>query len=117
MMRRRVLALAALAAAIAPLCPAVSRAAPPRKVIVLGAGLAGLAAAYELRRAGHEVTVLEARERAGGRVNTLREPFADGLHAEDGALFIPQNHDLTLGYARSFGLSLEPAMPLFESRL
>jgi len=117
MMRRRLLALAALLAAMAPLCPGLSRAATPRKVIVLGAGLAGLAAAYELRRAGHEVTVLEARERAGGRVNTLREPFADGLHAEAGALFIPQNHDLTLGYARSFGLSLEPAMPLFESRL
>lgn len=117
MMRRRLLALATLVAAIAPLCPRLLRAATPRQVIVLGAGLAGLAAAYELRRAGHEVTVIEARDRAGGRVNTLREPFADGLHAEAGALFIPQNHALTLGYARLFGLALEPAMPLFESRL
>jgi monoamine oxidase len=116
MMRRRLLALAALAA-IAPLCPGVLRAATPRKVIVLGAGLAGLAAAYELRRAGHDVMVVEARDRAGGRVHTVRQPFAEGLHAEAGGLFIPQNHDLTLGYARSFGLSLEPAMPLFESRL
>ena len=116
-MRRRLFALAALMPASAPLCSRLLRAATPRKVIVLGAGLAGLAAAYELRRAGHEVTVIEARGRAGGRVITLREPFADGLHAEAGALFIPQTHDLTLRYGRSFGLSFEPAMPLFESRL
>src|SRR5438128_11069829 len=62
------------------------RAGPgPRagRVIVVGAGLAGLAAAHELTRAGVEVTVLEARDRPGGRVHTLREPFSDGLYAEE----------------------------------
>jgi uncharacterized protein with NAD-binding domain and iron-sulfur cluster len=49
-------------------------------VIVVGAGLAGLAAAYELTLRGHDVTVLEAQSRPGGRVHTLREPFADGLY-------------------------------------
>jgi len=114
---RRSFVLGALAAGGAALCARAPRAAAPRKVLVLGAGLAGLAAAYELRSAGHDVTLIEARDRAGGRVYTLRAPFSDGLHAEAGALFVPQNHDLTLRYARRFGLSLEPAMPLFESRL
>jgi monoamine oxidase len=79
-----------------------------KSVVILGAGLAGLSAAYQLKRAGHEVTVLEARTRAGGRVHTLREPFADGLHAEAGAMFIPESHDLTMQYVRLFRLPLVP---------
>src|SRR5215212_819376 len=61
-------------------------AGKPRKVIVVGAGLAGLAAAYELVQLGHDVTVLEARTRPGGRVHTLRSQFADRLYAEAGAI-------------------------------
>jgi len=57
----------------------------PKQVIVIGAGLAGLSAAYELVAAGHEVTILEAQRRAGGRVLTLRDPFPEGLHVEAGA--------------------------------
>ena len=79
-----------------------------KKILVLGAGLAGLSAAYQLSRAGHDVTILEARTRAGGRVHTLREPFADGLHAEAGAMFIPESHDLSMRYARLFRLPLIP---------
>src|SRR5205085_7394946 len=58
---------------------------PARKVLILGAGMAGLVAAYELSKLGHDVTILEARTRPGGRVHTLREPFSDGLYAEAGA--------------------------------
>jgi monoamine oxidase len=94
-----------------------ARAGPSRKVIVLGAGLAGLVAGYELLQAGHDVTIVEARNQPGGRVRTLREPFTDGLHAEAGALFVPQRHALTLKYARLFGLALDPALPLLEARL
>lgn len=83
----------------------------PHNIGVLGAGLAGLAAANELVRDGHHVTILEARVRPGGRVLTLREPFADGLYAEAGALFIPDNHALTLKYAREFGLTLAAISP------
>ena len=99
--------------------PSLPRAAPrsARSVIVIGAGLAGLAAAFELMQSGYEVTVLEARARAGGRVETLREPFARGLHAEAGALFVPESHTFTMKYIRLFGLSLDPALPLFEARL
>src|SRR5437660_9899232 len=67
----------------------LQRRGAPKRVVIIGAGLAGLAAGHELTQAGHEVTVLEARTRPGGRVYTLREPFSDGLYAEAGALFIP----------------------------
>lgn len=86
----------------------LQRKGPAKKIVVIGAGLAGLSAAYELKRAGHEVTILEAQTRAGGRVFTLRAPFSDGLYAEAGAMFVPDNHDLTLHYAKEFGLTLEP---------
>jgi len=79
-----------------------------QKVLVVGAGLAGLAAAYELTQAGHEVTVLEAQSRAGGRVQTLREPFADGLYVEAGAATVHDTHDWTLHYAQLFDLTLDP---------
>jgi monoamine oxidase len=79
-----------------------------QRVIVVGAGMAGLVTAYELERAGHDPIVLEARGRVGGRVHTLREPFSDGLYGEVGAMRIPRTHDLTLAYCQTFGLPLRP---------
>ncbi|MDX1584551.1 MAG: NAD(P)/FAD-dependent oxidoreductase [Thermoanaerobaculia bacterium] len=76
----------------------------PQSVLILGAGLAGLAAAWELTEAGHEVTVLEARTRPGGRVHTLRDPFADGLHAEAGALAFSSNYTNAIRYIEALGL-------------
>lgn len=117
--RRQFLKCTALAAAGTGLIrtPLANAAAPvllkgpAKKVLVLGAGLAGLVAAYELTQLGHEVTVLEARTRPGGRVHTLREPFSDGLYAEAGAARIPNDHDLTLKYVKTFDLPLEPFYP------
>jgi monoamine oxidase len=83
----------------------------PQKIIIIGAGAAGLVAAYELDRAGHDITVLEARERSGGRIHTLFSPFSDGQFAEAGASRIPSNHDLTLSYARYFDLTLGTFYP------
>lgn len=83
------------------------RPGPRRRVIVLGAGMAGLVAAYELARAGHEPVLLEAQNRVGGRVHTLRT-FAPGLYAEAGAMRIPAVHELTLAYCRAFGLRVRP---------
>ncbi|MDT5123801.1 MAG: monoamine oxidase [Acidobacteriota bacterium] len=79
-----------------------------KRIVIIGAGLGGLSAAYQLTQAGHDVTILEARTRAGGRVHTLREPFSDGLHAEAGAMFVPDSHDLTMHYVKLFGLTLVP---------
>ena len=84
---------------------------PAKKVVILGAGMAGLAAGYELGQLGHDVTILEARPRPGGRVHTLREPFSDGLYAEAGAARIPDEHDLTLKYVKLFNVALEPMYP------
>ena len=95
----------------------ISVAAAPKKIIIIGAGMAGLSAGYELTQLGHDVTILEARPRPGGRVYTLREPFDDGLHAEAGAARIPENHDLTLKYVKLFGLPLEPMYPANLSAL
>ena len=73
-------------------------------VMVVGAGLSGLAAALELERAGHEVTVLEARTRPGGRVHTVRDPFADGLYTEVGAVGFSQAYTEANRYIDEFGL-------------
>src|SRR6266545_6985999 len=76
----------------------------PKKVIVIEAGLAGLSAAFELTQTGHDVTVLEARTRSGGRVFTLRDVFADGMFAEAGAYSFSDSDDLVIKYARLFDL-------------
>ncbi|MFT5676451.1 MAG: monoamine oxidase [Paraglaciecola sp.] len=83
----------------------------PQKIAIIGAGAAGLVAAYELDRAGHNITVLEARERSGGRIHTLFSPFSDGQFAEAGASRIPSNHDLTEAYAQHFDLTLDVFYP------
>jgi len=84
------------------------RATRPARVAVVGAGMAGLVAASELLRAGHDPVVLEAQQRVGGRVLTLREPFAPGLWAEAGAMRIPRSHLLTMRLIERFGLATAP---------
>jgi monoamine oxidase len=92
-----------------------------RRVVILGAGIAGLVSAYELKRAGWDVTVLEARNRVAGRVWTIRggdrivqtgRPdqichFSDGLYLNAGAARLPSQHHTILGYARTLGVPLE----------
>ncbi len=77
---------------------------PGTTVLVAGAGLAGLTAAWQLREWGCEVTVCEARERLGGRVWTVREGFALGQHAEAGADLIDQGQTAILDLVRQLGL-------------
>jgi monoamine oxidase len=81
---------------------AADHTGPRKDVLVLGAGMAGLAAAYELQQRGHKVSVLEGSKRVGGRVLTHR--FKDGSHVELGAMRVPLSHDYTLHYIREVGL-------------
>ncbi|MFD5770704.1 flavin monoamine oxidase family protein [Streptomyces sp. NPDC127049] len=91
---------------------------PPRRILVVGAGPAGLTAAHLLRAAGHRVTVVEANaNRVGGRIKTFRtgghenaaQPFADPLqYAEAGAMRIPGSHPLVTGLVADLGLTLRP---------
>jgi monoamine oxidase len=76
-----------------------------KSAIVIGAGLAGLSAAYDLHRAGWNVIVLEARDRVGGRCYTVRN-FSSGLVAEGGGEFIDEDHPRMIALADQFGLKL-----------
>jgi monoamine oxidase len=119
--RRRFLVGATVAAAAAcsspsrkPLARAAARPDPvaPRRVIVVGAGLAGLTAAVHLRDAGWDVVVFEARARVGGRVHTLYGgeggvPFEHGLRAEVGGESIDDTHTSIQSMVRRFGLATE----------
>ncbi|NJO13194.1 MAG: NAD(P)-binding protein, partial [Gammaproteobacteria bacterium] len=91
-------------------------------VLILGAGLAGLIAAYELRKAGYQVQVLEYQNRAGGRNWTLyggdtytelggftqRVGFDPGLYFNAGPWRIPYHHRGILHYAKTLGVAMEP---------
>ncbi len=115
--RRQFIKEISLSAAALALAPRFARAerrggirlmSAPKNVVILGGGLAGLAAGFELKQAGHNVTILEARKFPGGRVQTIRD-FANGQYAEAGALSFPQSHTFTYGYARDFGLPMRPS--------
>ncbi len=77
--------------------------APPLHVIVIGAGFAGLAAAYELQSVGYKVTVLEAQREVGGRVLS-RHDVVPGEVMEGGAELIGLNHLAWWSYKHKFGL-------------
>ncbi|MEQ8348427.1 MAG: NAD(P)/FAD-dependent oxidoreductase [Sneathiellaceae bacterium] len=119
---RGVGASAAIAAAGALLprivAPALAGAAAGRKrVLVLGAGMAGLTAALALLRRGHEVTVIEYQDRVGGRVLSL--PLGEGMVSEAGAGHFRANMPYTLSYIRQFRLpvlSLNDGLPRYTVR-
>lgn len=105
--RRGVMALFSWTSTAALLgCSTDSHAGDGQHVLILGAGLSGLCAAYELQKAGFTVTLLEGRDRIGGRVWTVREPFKDGYFAEIGAARIASTHKNVLEYADELKLEL-----------
>ncbi|HXR60055.1 MAG TPA: FAD-dependent oxidoreductase [Solirubrobacterales bacterium] len=107
--RRELLAGGAGLAAAAMLSGPVSRAlaATPPRIVVVGAGLAGLTCAYRLRQAGIQADLFEASDRVGGRCWTHRGEFADGQIAEHGGELIDQGHTQTRQLAQELGLDLD----------
>src|SRR6266536_1900033 len=104
--RRRVLKMAGAGIAAALSAPPYTRSGRPKKVIIAGAGIAGLCCGYELMKRGHEVTILEASGRPGGHVRTIHDPLPDGLYADVGAEhFTKPGYDLYWNYVREFGLT------------
>jgi|TARA_B110000263_G_scaffold243565_1_gene250434 monoamine oxidase len=87
----------------------VSDLSDDKRILVIGAGLAGLSCAYELDKAGYNVILIEARSRAGGRVRTYRDAFADNLYAEMGAEYVDSTDNLVHQYCKDFGLRVLPA--------
>ncbi|MCW2990558.1 MAG: amine oxidase [Solirubrobacterales bacterium] len=108
--RRQIMQRAGVAAAAASLgtqwLPAANAATAPR-IVVVGGGLAGLSAAYALKKAGYAAQVHEASDRLGGRCWTLRGAFADGQVAEHGGELIDQGHTEVRQLAQELGLSLD----------
>jgi monoamine oxidase len=84
---------------------AADQGRPRKRITVLGAGMAGLSAAYELTRLGHTVSVIEATGRPGGRVWTKR--FSTGQYHELGGMRIPAGHDFTRYYLTLTGLTAD----------
>jgi monoamine oxidase len=102
-----------------------------KKVLILGAGIAGMTAAYELRKAGFDCTILEARNRPGGRCWTVRSgtsveftdgttqscEWQDGGYLNAGPARIPSIHTHLLGYCRELGIPLEVEVNTSRSAL
>jgi monoamine oxidase len=114
--RRRFLK-GALAAATLAAAPRRARAQTAETILVVGAGLAGLAAAHRLREGGKRVILVEARDAPGGRVRTIRNYFDDGLHAELGPNRISDTHVYVFHWLNEFGLSPVPFAPSDASPL
>jgi len=99
----------------------LQRTSAGRSVLILGAGLAGMSAAYELGKLGYKCKILEARGRAGGRCHTIRGgtveteidgnrqvgKFDEGLYFNPGPTRIPSNHHTTIDYLREFKVPVE----------
>lgn len=77
-----------------------------KTVAIVGAGMAGLVSAWILNNIGFKIVLYEASSRVGGRVKTFREGFTSGLHAEAGAMRIPESHKLTRKLCSHFNLKL-----------
>jgi monoamine oxidase len=107
--RRQLIAGGAGAAAVAAatrFAPA-ARAADSPRIVVVGAGLAGLTCAYRLKQAGYTAQVYEASDRVGGRCWSIRDMWADGQVGEHGGELIDQSHTAVRQLAQQLGLKLD----------
>ena len=106
MRRREFLKSSSVLAAGAVVAPAMPHIARKSNVIILGAGLAGLGAAMKLKEMGANYTILEARNRTGGRVFSHLIDPEQQLNIELGAEWIGESHTEMLGLCERFGLEV-----------
>ena len=110
---RRDFLLGASSLALVP--PVAHGLAAEQRVVVVGAGLAGLAAAYDLMQAGVDVVVAEQAERAGGRIKTVRDVFDDGAWVDVGGQTSGPGYANFFYFATLFELEMEP-QSVFQGR-
>jgi len=103
----RTISTATAGVALSPSLFGATRDATSARVVVIGAGLAGLTCAYRLNRSGIIATVYEANTRLGGRCWTRRGDFAQGQIAEHGGELIDQGHTTIRHLAQELGLPLD----------
>ena len=108
MTRREMLQASLAAAAGVLLSNRLGLAQTGKRVVVIGAGFSGLTAAYELSRAGYQVTVVEARGRVGGRVVSLAN-VVPGKNVEGGGELIGSNHPTWVAYGESIPATTSPS--------
>jgi monoamine oxidase len=125
-------AMRSLGLAATPAAPwrrPTTRAPLGTRVIILGAGIAGLTAAYELQKLGYDCDVIDARPRTGGRCFTIRRgqvseevggpqqkaKFDPDLYLNAGPARIPHHHSTTLSYCRELGVAIEPFCSVNEA--
>ena len=99
--------IAGLAIAGGPALRAAKPSGSDARVVVVGAGLAGLTCAFRLKEAGIDATIYEANTRVGGRCWTRRDDFLDGQIAEHGGELIDQGHTAIRHLAQELGLPLD----------
>ena len=105
--RRRFIKTAMNAGVLATAISAMPKAfAASKKIVVIGAGLAGLNAAYQLKKAGVDAVVYEASNRVGGRIRTVKGQVGPGLETDLGGELVNTNHTDLLGLAEEFGIGL-----------
>lgn len=106
-------------------------APPGTRVLILGAGISGLTAAWELTQAGYDVRMIEARDRTGGRNWSIRSGtkidmtdgteqvcrFSEGEYFNAGPARLPSHHQTVLGYCKQFGVALETEVNRSHSAL
>jgi monoamine oxidase len=105
--RRRLLQLSAAGAILAGCSSPVPRPGA-RPVAIVGAGAAGLTAAFRLQEAGVPATLYEASNRFGGRMFTKRDGFPDGQFCELGGELVDTNHTPLINLARELGVDIQP---------
>lgn len=86
-----------------------------KRVLVLGAGLSGLSAALELAKRGYKVTVVEGRDRIGGRIKTLRDPFRDRQYVELGGELIGDGYKRMVNYVKTLEVPYQEVPERFET--